>query len=236
MPLPVAFILPALNEEETIGSTLDALFAAQQAQGLTASATLVVDNGSFDRTAERAREHGGTVVYEPRRGYGRACQAGMAALPRDTQIVVFTDADGSDDPADLARLIAPIERDEADFVLGSRSRGKHELGSMTLQQRFGNWLAALLLRYFFGARYTDLGPFRAIRRGALDQLRMRDRNYGWTIEMQIKAHRNRLRVIEIPVHYRRRSGGYSKVSGSLLGGMRAGFKIIWTILRYRFVP
>lgn len=224
----VALIIPALNEEQTIAAALDGLAGQNLAQ------VVVVDNGSSDRTAEVARKRGALVVREPRRGYGQACLAGIAVLDPDTSIVVFMDADGSDDPADLERLLEPIQRGEADFVIGSRVLGERERDSLSRQQRFGNWLASLLLRVLYGAHYSDLGPFRAIRRDALERLSMHDSNFGWTVEMQIKARKHGLRVREVPVRYRRRRGGKSKVSGSVRGSILAGAKILWTILRYRF--
>jgi glycosyltransferase involved in cell wall biosynthesis len=224
---PVALILPALDEELAIGVTLDSLAGRGLAQ------VIVVDNGSRDRTAEVARSCGVQVVHEPRRGYGWACLAGMAALQPQIQVVVFMDADGSDDPDDLARILAPVERREADLVIGSRVLGEREAGSLTPQQRFGNWVAASLLRLFYGVPYTDLGPFRAISRDALEALVMTDKNFGWTIEMQIKAQRRNLRVLEVPVRHRRRRAGESKVSGTAKGSILAGAKILWTILRYR---
>ncbi len=233
----VALIIPALDEEQSIAATLDELARAavpDRFVGHVLAQVIVVDNGSVDRTAEVARRHGAQVVVEPRRGYGQACLAGLAAVRPDAGIVVFMDADGSDDPADLARLLEPIERGRADLVIGSRILGECEAHSLTLQQRLGNQLATHLLRMFHGARYTDLGPFRAIRRNALVRLTMRDTNFGWTIEMQLKALRAGLRVQEVPVSYRRRRAGRSKVSGSLRGGLLAGAKILWTILRYRF--
>lgn len=226
MPERFALIIPALNEEAAIGPTLDAL------RGAALDHLIVVDNGSTDRTAEVARAHGAEVVAELRRGYGQACLAGMGALRPEITVVAFMDGDGSDDPADLPRLLDPIVRGEAEMVLGSRVLGSREAGALTPQQRFGNALATGLLRLFHGARYTDLGPFRAIRRHALERLRMRDTNYGWTIEMQIKAARQNLRVREIPVSYRRRRAGQSKISGTIRGTFSAGMKIIWTILRY----
>lgn len=226
MPERFALIIPALNEEAAIGPTLEAL------RGAALDQLIVVDNGSTDRTAEVARAHGAEVVAEPRRGYGQACLAGMAALRPEITVVAFMDGDGSDDPADLPRLLDPIVRGEAEMVLGSRVLGTRETGALTPQQRFGNALATGLLRLFHGARYTDLGPFRTIRRDALERLRMRDTNYGWTIEMQIKAARHNLRVREIPVNYRRRRAGQSKISGTLRGTFSAGMKIIWTIFRY----
>jgi len=224
----VALIIPALDEEQTIGATLDELAGEQLAQ------VIVVDNGSRDRTAEVAWARGANVIVEPRRGYGQACLAGVAALGSGVDIVAFMDADGSDDPADLDRLTAPIARGDADLVIGSRVLGERERGSLAPQQRLGNRLATLLLHVLFGARHTDLGPFRAIRRDALARLGMSDTNFGWTIEMQIKARRAHLRVVEVPVRHRRRRGGESKISGSLRGSILAGAKILWTILRYRF--
>ena len=227
MPLPVALILPALDEEQAIGATLDSLAGRDLAQ------LIVVDNGSRDRTAEVARSRGAQVVQEPRRGYGWACLAGIAALMPQIETVVFMDADGSDDPDDLPQILAPIARGEADLVIGSRASGERESGSLSPHQQFGNWLAASLLRVFYGARHTDLGPFRAIRVDALRGLAMTDKNFGWTVEMQIKARRHGLRVIEVPVRYRRRRAGESKVSGTAKGSILAGAKILWTILRYR---
>ena len=227
MPLPVALILPALDEEQAIGATLDSLAGRDLAQ------LIVVDNGSRDRTAEVAGSRGAQVVHEPRRGYGWACLAGIAALMPQIETVVFMDADGSDDPDDLPQILAPIARGEADLVIGSRASGEREPGSLSPHQRFGNWLAASLLRVFYGARHTDLGPFRAIRVDALRGLAMTDKNFGWTVEMQIKARRHGLRVIEVPVRYRRRRAGESKVSGTAKGSILAGAKILWTILRYR---
>jgi hypothetical protein len=179
-----------------------------------------------------AAARGARVVREARRGYGRACLAGLAALPPDITIVAFADSDGTDAPEDFSRLIEPIVHGEADFVLGSRLAGVREAGALTPQQHFGNWLATTLLRLLAGARYTDLGPYRALRRAALESLHMQDTDYGWTIEMQIKAHRQGLRIREIPTAYRKRRAGESKVSGTLRGTLMAGTKILWTILKY----
>lgn len=219
-------IIPALDEEPAIGLTL-----LRIPQGLYQD-IIVADNGSRDRTAEIARKAGATVVTEPRRGYGAACLCAIASLPPGAEIVVFMDADSSDDPADAAMLLAPILKGRADFVLGSRTLGKAEKGSLQPHQRFGNILATFLIRILFGHRYTDLGPFRAIRADALRRLDMQDRNYGWTIEMQIKAVRQKLRIEEVPVSYRNRIG-VSKVSGNLKASVLAGIKILWTVFRYR---
>ena len=225
----VAVILPALNEEAAIGLALEELAKVKKA---SIEQILVVDNGSTDRTAEVARAGGAEVIGEPRRGYGHACLAGIAALRHDITTVVFMDADGSDDPSDLTRLLGPITRGEAEMVLGSRVMGQREPGALTVHQRWGNAFATGLMRLLVGAHYTDLGPFRAVRREALERLEMRDTNFGWTIEMQIKARRRGLRVQEVPVNYRRRRGGRSKVSGNPVAAVQAGGKILWTILRY----
>jgi glycosyltransferase involved in cell wall biosynthesis len=234
MPSPIAFIIPALNEEAALPIMLDGLRAALDAAACADADIVVVDNGSRDATAAVAQEHGARVVCEPRRGYGWACLAGIAALSSDAEIVVFLDADGSDDPEDLTRLLDPVRQGVAQLALGSRTAAARTAGAFTPQQAFGNWLATGLMRLLFGARYTDLGPFRVIRRAALEKLQMRDTNFGWTIEMQIKAHRQGLQVLEIPVNYRERIAGVSKISGTLLGTLRAGRKILWTIAKYGF--
>jgi glycosyltransferase involved in cell wall biosynthesis len=234
MPFPVAFIIPALNEEAAIAPVLDGLRGALATARVEQAEILVVDNGSNDGTARVAQEHGARVVQEPRRGYGQACLAGIAALSAATEIVVFLDADGSDDPEDLGRLLAPLQEGRADLVLGSRTEAARNARAFTPQQTFGNWLATRLMRLLFGACFSDLGPFRTIRRDALAKLHMQDTNYGWTIEMQIKAHRRGLRVVEIPVNYRKRIAGQSKISGNLVGTVRAAYKILWTITKYRF--
>jgi len=223
--MQIALIIPALDEEEAIGSTL-----AEIPNGLF-RVVIVADNGSTDSTAEVAESYGALVVREPARGYGAACLKALAALPIEIEAVVFMDADGSDVPSEAERLLEPIVRGEADLVLGSRELGEAEGGSLTPHQRFGNRLTVLLVSLLFGKRYTDLGPFRAIRRASLEELGMKDRDYGWTIEMQIKALRRGLRVIEKPVCYRRRRGGASKVSGSVRGSLAAGVKILWTVAR-----
>jgi len=224
---PVAVIIPALNEEQALGQVLAAIPRAVVRE------IVVVDNGSTDRTADVARAAGATVVREPRRGYGAACLAGLARLAANPPgIVVFIDADASDDPAELPAVLAPIREGRADLVVGSRVRGEHEPGSLTAAQMAGNRLATFLLRALFGVRYTDLGPFRAIRWAALERLRMRDRDYGWTVEMQARAARAGLAALEVPVRYRRRVGR-SKISGTLRGVIGAGWKILLTIVRIR---
>ena len=216
-------IIPVLDEEASIGKVLDALPG-------WIDEVLVVDNGCRDRTAAVAREHGARVLTEPQRGYGAACLAGIAAMD-EADIVVFVDGDYSDHPEQADRVVDPIALDRADLVIGSRVLGQPERGALTPQARAGNWLACLLMKQVWNQTYTDLGPFRAIRHDCLVALGMVDRNYGWTVEMQIKAARAGLRVCEVPVSYRRRIGK-SKVSGTIRGVIGAGTKILWTILVY----
>jgi len=194
---------------------------------------VVIDNGSADRTAEVARAGGATVLSEPRRGYGSACLAGIAYLrDRAPDVVVFLDADYSDYPDELPAIVRPIVTEGYDFVIGSRTKGEAEPGALLLQARFGNALATSLIRWLYGFPYSDLGPFRAIRFPALLTLGMTDRTYGWNVEMQIKAVRRGLRIAEVPVRYRKRAGGESKVSGTVKGALLAGWKILWTVFRY----
>jgi glycosyltransferase involved in cell wall biosynthesis len=192
---------------------------------------IVVDNGSTDRTAARGREAGAKVVSEPTPGYGRACAAGVRALSPCCDIVVFLDGDGSDCPEFMNALVEPIMRDERDFVIGSRTRGKREPGSMNFQQIFAGRIAGLLLRFLYGVRYSDMCPFRAIRRATLEKLRMKEATYGWNLEMQMRAARARLRILEVPVNHRCRTGGESKVSGTFRGTFVAGLRIILTLFR-----
>ena len=223
-PPAIAVVIPACDEEEAIGKVLqDIPDIAQQ--------IIVVDNGSADRTAEVARRLGACVVGEPRRGYGQACLAGMAHLD-SPDIVVFLDGDYSDYPEDMLAIVRPIIADGADMVIGSRVLGQREKGALLPQARFGNWLATFLIRLLFGVTFTDLGPFRALRYDALMRLEMQDRNFGWTAEMQVKAARLGLRATEVPVRYRRRIGT-SKITGTLRGTLRAGYKILWTISAMR---
>lgn len=220
-----ALIIPALNEEEVIAATL-----ARVPPGLFRT-VIVADNGSTDHTAERARAAGAIVVEEPQRGYGAACLRAIAALPPGIEVVVFMQADLSEDPAEAVALLAPILEGRADLVLGSRTLGRAEPGALLAHQRFGNWLATTLIRLIWGHRYTDLGPFRAIRVALLKQLGMRDRNYGWTIEMQVRALQRGVRVFEVPVSYRRRLAGVNKVSGNWRASLRAGVIILSTVFR-----
>lgn len=222
----VDVIIPALDEEAAIGSVLRAVPRPPVRE------VIVVDNGSADATAAVARALGARVVHEARRGYGAACLAGIRALEDDTDIVVFLDADGSDEVARLPELIAPIAAGRADLVVGARVDAWAEPGSLQPQQRWGNGLAATWLRVAYGLPATDLGPFRAIRRSALDALGMRDRGYGWTVEMQIRAARAGLRYVEVPVRNRRRRGGESKVSGTLRGTVGASVKILALLARH----
>ena len=222
--LTIKAVIPARNEERVIGAVL------RNAPDFL-SAIIVVDNGSDDRTAEIARTHGATVVSEPRAGYGRACKAGVAAaLPAD--IILFMDADGADDPADAGAIVAPVAAGAADLVIGSRMIGRVERGALTPAQRFGNALACALIGAFWGVRFTDLGPFRAISAEALARLSMDDDAYGWTAEMQARAAKQGLRVCETPVGYRRRVGK-SKISGTLRGVVMAGATILYVVFRER---
>ena len=223
----IAVIIPALNEESTLPSVL-----ADIPRDLVEE-IVVVDNGSSDRTVAVARMNDATVLSEPRRGYGAACLAGIAYLEKKApDIVVFLDGDYSDCPEELPLLVQPIVTGAYDLVLGSRTKGFAEPGALLPQARFGNALATLLIRLLYGFSYSDLGPFRAIRFSSLLALNMVDRNYGWTVEMQIKAVRKGLRITEVPVHYRKRSGGASKVTGTIKGTFLAGYKILWTVFRY----
>ena len=224
----VAVVIPALDEALALPGVLAAIPRSSVDQ------VVVVDNGSSDGTAEVARANGAMVVTEPRRGYGAACLRGLAALrERPPRVVVFLDGDGSDDPSELPRLTEPILAGRADLVIGSRVLGQAEPGSLTAVQRFGNALATRLLGLGFGALYTDLGPFRAIGWEALERLALRDRDYGWTVEMQARAALAGLRSLEVPVRYRLRSAGRSKISGTLRGGLAAGAKILTTLARVR---
>jgi glycosyltransferase involved in cell wall biosynthesis len=217
-PASVALIIPALNEEPVIGAMLSSL-----PPGLFQT-VIVADNGSTDRTAEIALSHGATVVHEPERGYGAACLKAIAQLPPETAAVVFMQADCSENPAEAHLLLDPISDGRADLVIGA----------LLPHQEFGNRVATTLIRWLYGHNYTDLGPFRAIRTSSLTKLQMADRNYGWTVEMQVKALQHGLRVLELPVSYRLRKAGVNKVSGNWKASLRAGWIIIRTIFRLHF--
>ena len=220
----ISIIIPAYNEESSIGLVLDALPQEKLHE------IIVVDNGSTDATARVAQEHGARVVKEPRKGYGSACLKGIDELDAP-DIVVFIDGDFSDFPEEIVLLIGPIETGEKDFVLGSRMILPKSQLALLPQARYGNRLAVFLIKLFFKHEFTDLGPFRAIRYSSLMFIGMKDIDFGWTVEMQIKAVRNGLRIQEVPVNYRKRVG-ISKISGTVLGTFRAGTKIIYTIFKY----
>jgi glycosyltransferase involved in cell wall biosynthesis len=220
----VTLIIPALNEAECIGPLL-----AELPDGL-AQQVIVVDNGSADDTAGAARRAGALVVGEPRRGYGYACAAGVAAAQGDT--LAFMDGDGSFIPSELQGLLAPIHNGAADLVLGTRMRGGMLAGAMPTHQRIGNQLVARLMLLLYGIELTDLGPFRAIRRDMLESLQMRERTYGWPVEMIVKAARRHARIVEVPVSYRPRLAGQSKVGGTVRGTLLATYRILHTTLRY----
>jgi glycosyltransferase involved in cell wall biosynthesis len=221
----VSVVIPALNEEEPIAGVVRECLATGVPREV-----IVVDNGSTDRTAERARQAGARVVTA-RRGYGRACAAGVRAVSPECDIILFLDGDGSDIPAFITDLVDPIARGTHDFVIGSRTRGNREHGSMNLQQILSGRIAGWIMRLLYGVGYTDMCPFRAIRRDTLPNLHMREQTYGWNLEMQMKAARAGLRVLEIPVNHRNRAGGESKVSGTLSGTFVAGARIIATLVR-----
>lgn len=224
----IVVIIPAFNEENSVGKVVREIPMAWVDE------VIVVNNNSNDQTAVQAAAAGATVLDEPVQGYGRACLRGIANAQDRQQkpdILVFLDADYSDYPEELVELIAPILAGSADLVIGSRVLGKRQSGSMTPQQVFGNWLATRLIRLFYGVHFTDLGPFRAIRFGSLIALDMRDQTYGWTVEMQVKAAKQGLRAVEVPVRYRCRIG-HSKISGTVKGTILAGYKILTTIFKY----
>lgn len=220
----VSIIIPTLNEAQSIVAVIAAV------PGIGAVEILVVDGGSKDGTRETAQSAGATVINEPRRGYGQACATGLAAARGE--VIVFLDGDGSDDPRHLRQLVLPILQDRADMVLGSRLLGKIDPGAMPWHQRFGNWLAAFLIRALYGLPVTDLSPYRALRREALLKLGMKEMTYGWPTEMIVKAARQAWRIQEIPVTYHPRLGGKSKISGTLKGTVLATAYILGMILRY----
>lgn len=221
-------IIPAFNEEESIGLVLNDI-----PKGLVRQ-VVVANNKSTDRTAERALEAGAVVVDQPEQGYGAAC---LMAVDKSLNtnpapdILVFLDADYSDHPEEMPLLLEPILSGRAEMVIGSRATGNREKGSMMPQQVFGNWLATYLMKIMYGSKFTDLGPFRAITRRAYEEIGMVDRNFGWTVEMQVKALKKKIKSVEVPVTYRKRKG-VSKVSGTVKGSILAGYKIIYTIFKY----
>lgn len=228
--LVVDVLIPALNEEATVGQVIDAVRAA----GQPVRHIVLIDNGSTDNTQKVAEAHGALVVSEPERGYGAACLRGLAFIDQQRtppDVVVFMDADGSDEAGDLGRLLDAILAG-ADLAIGSRTLGIAEPGSLAPAQRVGNAVAVNLIRAVYGQRYTDLGPFRAVRYPALLALGMGDKDYGWTVEMQVKAVRRGLRIAEVPVRYHRRRGGESKISATVRGSIGAGAKILYTIFRH----
>jgi glycosyltransferase involved in cell wall biosynthesis len=221
----VSVVIPALNEAENIGGVVREL-----PWGIVHEC-IVADNGSTDTTAQEASLAGAKVVSVPQRGYGRACRLGAEAADPASGILVFMDGDGSDVATEMDQLLAPILSGDCDFVIGSRLRGDREPGSLLISQIFAGWLAGILLRLLYGVRYTDMGPFRAITRSALERLQLREETYGWNLEMQMRAAQCGLRIREIPVSYRNRAGGKSKVSGSLSASLRAAIRIAQTLLR-----
>ncbi len=218
----IAVIIPAFDEAGAIGKVISEVPD-------WVDKTIVADNASSDGTAEIAKAHGAHVVHEPQAGYGAACLRGIEAVT-DHDIIVFMDGDYSDRGCEMHLLVDPITAGLADMIIGSRTLGSAEAGSLAPQQRWGNWLACTLIRLFWGVRYTDLGPYRAITAHSLAEIRMQDRAFGWTVEMQIKAILHGLRWREVPVSYFNRIG-VSKISGTVRGTILAGHAIIWTILR-----
>jgi glycosyltransferase involved in cell wall biosynthesis len=225
--LIIDVIIPAYNEEASIGKVLADIPKALVRE------IIVCDNASTDETAARARSQGATVVYQLRKGYGSACLKGMEHISKKTElpdIVVFLDADYSDHPEQMPILVAPIAEHQVDLVIGSRALGQLEAGAMMPQQIFGNWLAISLIKVLYHYHFTDLGPFRAIRYDKLLELEMQDPDFGWTVEMQVKAAKLKMKCEEVPVNYRTRVG-VSKVSGTIRGTLLAGHKILWTIFK-----
>jgi len=226
----VSVIIAALNEEEAIANVVASVPRE------IADEVIVVDNGSTDRTAEVAAATGACVVAEPERGYGRAFRAGLHSLSAECEIVVFLDGDGSDYPEMMNRLVEPIIEGTHDFVISSRTRGRREPGSMNWHQVFAGYMVGFFLRLLYGVRSTDMGPFRAIHRDALQRLKMREETYGWPLEMQMRAARAGLRTLEVPVDYRRRAGGQSKIAGTVRGSVLAATRILLTLAKISIEP
>jgi glycosyltransferase involved in cell wall biosynthesis len=225
----IKVIIPAYNEQDSIANVIHDI-------PKTVEEVIVISNNSTDATEANAKNAGATVLTENRKGYGYACLKGMDYISKQESkpdIIVFLDGDYSDYPEELTKIVAPIIDNNTDFVVGARVKELRELGSMTPQQVFGNWLATFLMKLFFGAKFTDLGPFRAIKYDKLLALKMEDKTYGWTVEMQLKALKQKLSYVEIPVNYRNRIG-VSKVSGTVKGSVFAGIKILAWIFKYSF--
>lgn len=226
--LHIRVIIPVLNEQNALSLVLEEI-PKNLVQEI-----IVVDNGSIDDTYKIAKKMGATVLKESQKGYGNACLRGIQYIREQgnpTDIVVFLDGDHSDFPEQMVDLVKPIIEQGYDFVIGSRMLGKREKGSLTPQQIYGNWLATFLLKIIYKVSYSDLGPFRSLKYDALLKMQMQDKTYGWTVEMQIKAAKHKLKITEIPVNYRRRIG-FSKISGTIKGTLLAGYKIIHTIFKY----
>ncbi len=229
MPTKINVIIPAFNEEKSIANVINDI-------PKIVNEVIVVSNNSTDKTEENATKAGATVLQEPNKGYGYACLKGLKYISDQEEkpdIIVFLDGDYSDYPEELTKIIEPILNDDIDFVIGARVKELREVGSMTPQQIFGNWLATFLMNLFFNAKFTDLGPFRAIKYDKLVALNMEDKTYGWTVEMQLKAIKQKFSYVEIPVKYRNRIG-VSKVSGTVKGSIFAGVKILGWIFKYSF--
>lgn len=221
----VSVIIAALNEEAAIAHVINSVPKD------LADEIVAVDNGSKDRTAEVARAAGARVVKESIPGYGRAFRAGLSSVSPKCEIVVFLDGDGSDCPEMMDRLVTPIMEGKSDFVIGSRTRGNREAGSMNFHQVLAGYVIGFMLRILYGVRSTDMGPFRAIRRDTLERLKLREETYGWPLEMQMRAARARVRTLEVPIDYRRRAGGQSKIAGTVRGSILAATRILLTLAR-----